>query len=60
MYIILSEALVETGLVTSNGEARRLISGGAISVNGQKISEDYALNEKALIKKGKNSFLLVK
>ena len=54
------EVLVDTENATSNGEARRLITGGAISVNGQKISDDQLLHELALIKKGKNSFILVR
>ena len=54
------ETLVEAGIATSNGEARRLIAGGAISVNGEKITEDYELHELTLIKKGKNSFILVR
>jgi tyrosyl-tRNA synthetase len=53
-------ALTTSGLVTSNGEARRLIDGGAISVNGQKVSDDIELHLPSLIKKGKNSFLLIR
>lgn len=54
------EALVEAGLASSNGEARRLISGGAVSVNGEKITDDMTINTVSLVKKGKNSFVLVK
>lgn len=54
------EVLVETTVATSNSEARRLIEGGAVSLNGQKISEDVQITEKSLIKKGKNSFVLVR
>ncbi len=53
-------ALVNTGTASSNGEARRLIEGGAVSVNGEKISEDSTIESTALIKKGKNSFILVR
>lgn len=53
-------ALVSSGLAASNGEARRLIAGGAISVNGEKIVEDVQLPLPCLIKKGKNSFLLAR
>ncbi len=53
-------ALVTSGLVSSNGEARRLIDGGAISVNGDKVDSDITLPVPSLIKKGKNSFLLVR
>lgn len=58
--ITVVEALVSTGLAASNGEARRLINGGAISVNGNKIQNDQPLTDVSLVKKGKNSFLLVK
>lgn len=54
------EALVEAGVVASNGEARRLISGGGVSVNGKKIGEDLTASASSLIKKGKNSFVLVR
>jgi tyrosyl-tRNA synthetase len=53
------ESLVDSKLVASNGEARRLILGGAISINGQKITDDQTLSEVSLVKKGKNTFLLV-
>jgi tyrosyl-tRNA synthetase len=51
-------ALVESGLAASNGEARRLISGNAVAVNGQKISREQFetsdfTNGRALIRRGK-------
>lgn len=54
------DALVESGLVSSNGEAKRLIDSSAISVNGDKISVDAILDSRSLIKKGKNSFVLAR
>lgn len=54
------DALVMSGLAASNGEARRLIDGGAISINGVKIAEDRPVSAPSLIKKGKNSFVLVR
>lgn len=54
------EILVESGACASNGEARRLILGGAISVNGVKLADDQTVSELALVKKGKNSFILVR
>lgn len=54
------DALVAADVAKSNGDARRLIQGGAVSVNGEKISEDITVSEKTLLKKGKNSFVLVK
>lgn len=53
-------ALVTTGLASSNGEARRLIDGGAVSVNGEKVGDDRELTAPSLLKKGKNNFILVK
>lgn len=57
---IVVEALVGTGIASSNGEARRLIEGGAISINGEKLTEDKTLDSTALVKKGKNTFILVR
>lgn len=54
------ESLVLAGVAASNGEARRLILGGAISVNGEKIADDSTLHSAALLKKGKNTFVLVR
>lgn len=54
------DALVSSGLADSNGDARRLIESGAVSINGQKISTDQTVEAKGLIKKGKNTFVLVR
>lgn len=54
------DILTDSGLTSSKGEARRLILGGAISINGEKILDDMTVSEAALVKKGKNSFLLVR
>ncbi len=56
----LVEALVESGLSASNGEARRLISSGAVSINGKKVDSDQLINSVSLVKKGKNNFILVR
>lgn len=53
------EALVVSGAVSSNGEAKRLLKSGAISLNGEKIIEDQAMNATSLLKKGKNTFVLI-
>lgn len=50
--------LVATEVASSNGEARRLIEQGAISINGQKITANQEVNKPSLIKKGKNTFIL--
>ncbi len=54
------ESLVGNGVASSNSEARRLIEGGAITLNGEKISADQPVETTALLKKGKNSFILVR
>ncbi|MBC7564650.1 tyrosine--tRNA ligase [Candidatus Saccharibacteria bacterium] len=56
----LVDILVGAELASSNGDARRLIENGAVSVNGEKVSEDQIVNESVLIKKGKNNFILVR
>jgi len=56
----LVEALVNTEVAASNGEARRLIESGAVSVNGEKVSSDQVIESRSLIKKGKNNFILAK
>ncbi len=53
------EALVVSGAVSSNGEAKRLLKSGAISLNGKKLTEDQAVNTTSLLKKGKNTFVLI-
>lgn len=51
-------ALVESGLASSNGEARRLLQNNGVSVNGVKIAADHFtpdmfVNGKALLRRGK-------
>jgi len=54
------DALVSANIAGSNGEAKRLIEGNAISLNGQKYSENKDITEKSLLKKGKNTFVLIR
>jgi tyrosyl-tRNA synthetase len=54
----LVEVLVSSGLATSNTDARRLIAGNAISINGAKsteetISEEMFQNGRLLLRRGK-------
>jgi len=56
----LIDALVATETASSNGDARRLIEGGAVSLNGEKVAEDSEITKTSLIKKGKNNFILVR
>lgn len=55
----LIELLVSEGAAKSNGEARRLIEGGAVSVNGQKSLQDSTITQRSLVKKGKNTFIYI-
>jgi len=63
----LVDALAESGLSPSKGQARKDIEGGGISVNNQKVSESaFALKsehqlagEYILLRKGKKNYLLV-
>jgi tyrosyl-tRNA synthetase len=52
-------ALVETGVATSNSEARRLLQAGGITVEGEKVTSEYVTRANTLIKKGKNSYIAV-
>ncbi len=54
--------LTVTKLASSNGEARRLIEQGGVSINGARVSDQNAvvsLNEAILVKVGKRKFLRV-
>ncbi len=54
------EVLSVTAVASGTGDAKRLIAGGAITVDGQKIDSDKVLENLCLVKKGKNSFILVR
>lgn len=59
--ILLLDALTETELCSSRSEAKQLIYGNAISVNGQKITDlNYEINTLSVLKRGKNKFAFVK
>lgn len=53
------DILVGSGFASSNGDARRLIESGAISVDGEKITESFVVVDRSLIRKGKNNFVFV-
>ena len=55
----ITDILVNSETTKSKGEAKRLISGNAISFNGKKIHEDIEINQSGIVKKGKNNFILV-
>ena len=54
--------LVKCGLAASNGEARKLVQGGGVSLNGEKVSDFKQMltqdffKEDCIIKKGKKTF----
>ena len=57
----------QTGFLKSKGEAKRDLTGNAISVNKTKVSEDYSVSESDLIdgkflllQKGKKNYFIVK
>lgn len=55
-----TDILLAVGLTKGKGEGRRLIAGGAVSLNGAKIAEDQVVDTTTLLKKGKNTFVLVR
>ena len=59
--VLLLGALTETGLCSSRSEAKQLVSGNAISVNGIKITDlNFEINTLSVLKRGKNKFALIK
>ena len=64
--IPLVDVLTLTSLATSKGEARRLLAGGGVAVNGRKVSADAALGTAdllhgrfTLLRKGKSTYHLI-
>lgn len=58
--INICDLLVKTLLTSSKSEARRLIEGGGISVDGEKISSiELMIDKDVLLKKGKKAFIKV-
>ena len=54
------QVLIDGGAVKGTGEAKRLIAAGGVSVNGEKAAEDTEVKSPSLVKKGKNTFILVR
>jgi tyrosyl-tRNA synthetase len=55
--------LTESGMASTNGEARRLIQGGGVSINGERIEDvdlDLKPKDGMLLKVGKRRFLRLK
>ena len=58
--VMLVDALVKHGLAESKKKAREFTAQGAITINGVKVTDDVAVNQTAIVKKGKNKFLVIK
>lgn len=60
----LLDLLVELNFVQSKGEAKRLIQGGGVKINGEKISDmNYLINldkESVVLQSGKRNFIRLK
>jgi tyrosyl-tRNA synthetase len=67
LFVGLLDLLAEkTSIFQSKGEARRMIKSNAVSINKEKISEDFKLSENSLIntkyilvQKGKKNYFLI-
>ena len=65
---VLELLAVDTAVFSSKGEARRMVSGGGVSINKQKLSgpdqhitsEDFINNKYLLVQKGKKNYYLIK
>lgn len=56
----ISKILVDSGVCQSAGEAKRLIQGGGVSIDGQKVSSwdaEVEFTESAILKAGKRRYL---
>jgi tyrosyl-tRNA synthetase len=52
--------LTDAGLASSNGEARRLIKGGGVSIDGERVADEnleLLIKDKTLVKVGKRRYL---
>lgn len=54
------DSMVDSNIVASNGEAKRLIMNGGVSVSGEKVTEDQLIDKVSLLRKGKNTFVLIR
>ena len=57
---MLVDVLVTSGFAPSKKKAREFLAQGAITINGVKVQDDIELMQTAIVKKGKNKFLIVK
>ncbi|MEN8203292.1 MAG: tyrosine--tRNA ligase [Bacteroidota bacterium] len=65
---VLELLAVDTGVFASKGEARRMVSGGGVSINKQKLTgpdqrisqSDFINNKYLLVQKGKKNYYLIR
>ncbi len=61
---VIIDLMLEMKMVASKGEARRLIQGGGVSLNGEKVTHDNATiiptSQGVVLKVGKRKFLKIK
>jgi tyrosyl-tRNA synthetase len=55
-----TDALVETGLARSRGEARRLLDQGGVRINGEKATAAARLQDGDVLQKGRREFVRVR
>ena len=56
------DILVQSGMTASKGEAKRLIQGGGLSIDGEKVSDMNLvvdLSQEKIFKAGKRKFLKI-
>ena len=56
----LIDVMIDNGLADSKKKAREFMVAGAITINGEKVKEDVKVDQVAIVKKGKNKFVIVK
>lgn len=57
---LIIDILANSGLATSKSDARKLIKAGAVSMNGEKITDETAeITTSGILKKGKNKFIII-
>lgn len=58
--IVVADLIVQAGLAASKGEAKRLIQGGGVSIDGEKVADVnfiYEPREEAVLKVGRRRFM---
>ncbi len=65
--VSVTDILTESGFLSSRNEARRALKENSVSVNKQKVKEDYVVNEKdllngryVLLQRGKKKYFILK